>query len=33
VGRVFDGFRPDRSDIGGALVCLAGVALIMYAPG
>jgi small multidrug resistance family-3 protein len=31
-GVVFDGFRPDRYDIGGALVCLAGVALIMYAP-
>jgi small multidrug resistance family-3 protein len=31
-GVVFDGFRPDRYDIGGALVCLAGVTLIMYAP-
>jgi len=28
----FDGFRPDRYDIVGALVCLAGVAVIMYAP-
>lgn len=31
-GMVFDGFRPDRYDLGGALVALAGVALIMYAP-
>lgn len=31
-GMVFDGFRPDRYDILGALVCLAGVAVIMYAP-
>jgi small multidrug resistance family-3 protein len=29
-GVAFDGFRPDRSDIGGALVCLVGVAIIMY---
>jgi small multidrug resistance family-3 protein len=29
---VADGFRPDRWDIAGALVCLLGVALIMYAP-
>ena len=29
---VADGFRPDRWDVAGALVCLAGVALIMYAP-
>ncbi|GAB2866982.1 YnfA family protein [Actinocorallia aurea] len=28
----FDGFRPDRYDVAGAVVCLAGVALIMYAP-
>ncbi|MFC3521792.1 YnfA family protein [Streptomonospora nanhaiensis] len=27
-----DGFRPDRFDVIGALVCLAGVAVIMYAP-
>jgi len=27
-----DGFRPDRYDIVGAVVCLAGVAVIMYAP-
>lgn len=31
-GVVADGFRPDRWDIGGAFVCLVGVALIMYAP-
>ena len=31
-GMVMDGFRPDRFDVVGALVCLAGVAVIMYAP-
>ena len=31
-GMVMDGFRPDRYDVTGALVCLAGVAVIMYAP-
>lgn len=31
-GMVADGFRPDRWDITGAAVCLAGVGLIMYAP-
>lgn len=31
-GMAFDGFKPDRWDVGGALVCLAGVAVIMYAP-
>ncbi len=31
-GMVLDGFRPDRWDVIGALVCLAGVAVIMYAP-
>src|SRR6201999_3665528 len=31
-GMAFDGFRPDRYDIAGALVCLAGVTVIMYAP-
>ncbi len=31
-GMVVDGFRPDRWDIVGALVCLAGVLVIMYAP-
>ncbi len=29
---VADGYRPDRWDVAGALVCLVGVALIMYAP-
>jgi small multidrug resistance family-3 protein len=29
---VADRFRPDRWDVLGALVCLAGVALIMYVP-
>lgn len=29
---VADGFRPDRWDLAGALVCLAGVGLIMYGP-
>ncbi|MET9339028.1 YnfA family protein [Nonomuraea sp. NPDC003804] len=31
-GMVVDGFRPDRWDVIGALVCLAGVLVIMYAP-
>ena len=31
-GMAFDGFRPDRADIMGALICLLGVAVIMYAP-
>jgi small multidrug resistance family-3 protein len=31
-GVVLDGFRPDRYDIAGALLCLAGVAVIMYVP-
>lgn len=31
-GVVFDGFRPDRYDIVGAVICLVGVAVIMYAP-
>ena len=31
-GMAVDGFRPDRWDVAGALVCLVGVALIMYAP-
>ena len=31
-GVVFDRFRPDRYDITGAAICLAGVAVIMYAP-
>lgn len=32
-GMAFDGFRPDRYDVAGSLLCLAGVAVIMYAPG
>jgi small multidrug resistance family-3 protein len=31
-GVVLDGFRPDRWDIAGALICLIGVAVIMHAP-
>lgn len=31
-GVVFDGFRPDRYDVFGALVCLVGVLIIMYSP-
>jgi small multidrug resistance family-3 protein len=31
-GVIADGYRPDRWDITGALVCLAGMALIMWAP-
>jgi small multidrug resistance family-3 protein len=31
-GVALDGFRPDRWDVAGALICLAGVAVIMYAP-
>ncbi|MGP3979612.1 YnfA family protein [Streptomyces sp. KR80] len=31
-GMVMDGFRPDRWDVIGSLVCLVGVAVIMYAP-
>ncbi|CAM3554575.1 YnfA family protein [Isoptericola cucumis] len=31
-GMVVDGFKPDRWDVTGALICLAGVAVIMYAP-
>jgi small multidrug resistance family-3 protein len=29
-GVAFDGFRPDRYDVIGALVCLTGVGIIMY---
>ncbi|MGW3896324.1 YnfA family protein [Micromonospora profundi] len=29
---VVDGFRPDRWDVTGAVLCLLGVAVIMYAP-
>ena len=31
-GMAVDGFRPDRWDVVGALLCLVGVAVIMYAP-
>ncbi|WP_433513606.1 YnfA family protein [Nonomuraea sp. CA-143628] len=31
-GMIVDGFRPDRWDVIGALICLAGVLVIMYAP-
>ncbi len=31
-GVIFDGFRPDRFDVAGAVICLVGVAVIMYAP-
>jgi small multidrug resistance family-3 protein len=30
-GVAFDGFQPDRSDIAGAVICLVGVSVIMYA--
>ena len=31
-GMVLDDFKPDRYDLAGALICLLGVAVIMYAP-
>ncbi len=31
-GMLADGFRPDRYDAAGALICLVVVAVIMYAP-
>ncbi|MDQ0211092.1 hypothetical protein BMF89_10870 [Arthrobacter sp. SRS-W-1-2016] len=31
-GMLLDGFRPDRWDIIGAMICLLGVAVIMFAP-
>ena len=31
-GMLMDGFEPDRYDLTGALICLVGVAVIMYAP-
>jgi small multidrug resistance family-3 protein len=31
-GVVMDGFRPDRFDIIGAVICLLGVGVIMYSP-
>jgi small multidrug resistance family-3 protein len=30
-GVAFDGFHPDRADLAGAIICLAGVGVIMYA--
>ncbi len=30
-GVAFDGFQPDRADLIGALVCLTGVGVIMFA--
>lgn len=29
---ILDGFRPDRYDVIGALICLVGMAVIMYSP-
>jgi small multidrug resistance family-3 protein len=31
-GMVFDSFQPDGYDLLGAAICLAGMAVIMYAP-
>ncbi|GLZ47231.1 UPF0060 membrane protein [Actinomycetospora sp. NBRC 106375] len=31
-GVVLDGYRPDRFDVLGAVICLVGVGVIMYAP-
>ncbi|AMT71229.1 YnfA family protein [Mycobacteroides immunogenum] len=31
-GMAADGFRPDRWDVIGAMVCLTGVGVIMYMP-
>jgi small multidrug resistance family-3 protein len=31
-GMALDGFRPDRYDLAGAGLCLAGVGVIMFAP-
>ena len=31
-GMALDGFRPDRWDVVGSVICLIGVAVIMYAP-
>jgi small multidrug resistance family-3 protein len=31
-GMALDDFRPDRYDVAGALICLIGVAVIMYTP-
>ncbi|WP_255955838.1 YnfA family protein [Streptomyces odontomachi] len=31
-GVIADGYRPDRWDVIGALICLAGMSVIMYGP-
>ena len=31
-GMIFDGFRPDRWDVLGTVICLFGVAVIMFVP-
>ncbi|MCZ4077728.1 YnfA family protein [Rhodococcus sp. H36-A4] len=31
-GMIADGFEPDRWDVTGAVLCLLGVAVIMYGP-
>jgi small multidrug resistance family-3 protein len=31
-GVIADGYRPDRYDLMGAAICLAGMAVIMFAP-
>jgi small multidrug resistance family-3 protein len=31
-GMIFGGFRPDRYDVVGALICLVDVAVLMYSP-
>jgi small multidrug resistance family-3 protein len=31
-GMALDSFKPDAWDVAGALICLAGVGVIMYAP-
>ena len=31
-GMLVDGFRPDRWDIIGAVICIVGVGVIMFAP-
>jgi len=31
-GILFDGFKPDHYDLAGAMICLLGVGVIMYAP-
>ena len=31
-GMIFDGFRPDRSDVIGSVICLMGVGVIMFTP-